>query len=458
MKIKLRSGVLCIEHVTGPVIFDTGSPVSLGSGEILDLDGVKIETKRSLMIHSWDAIQDSLPFSANALIGTDQLNQMCISIDIHNQIANWVPSLAQGSKMEMLAGVPVIEATINGRTGHFFFDTGASICYVTDEEFFTDINPTGRFDDFHPMLGEFSTDTYTCDLSMSRETTLVNVGLLPQSFALMMTPFGVDGIIGTNAILTREMQLDFENNLFQFPKANGHVPHDSWSDSYDDIFEASFGALLDEITELTMEVILQIAEPTENILDIGCGTGRMTLPLIESGFYVSALDPSAGMLKKLDEKITDQTKLELINSQVSDLNLQEEFEGALCLFTVSSYWLDEIALHNSIKAIYRSLVPNGWLIIDRTLLSSFTNTSFITDAVNRSSTVENLTEDLYRFTEDSVVSDEQGPRRAFDSFLIRYWDEDVFLKKITQIGFILEENLSKDFEGAGASFYLLRKA
>ena len=50
-------------------------------------------------------------------------------------------------------------------------------------------------------------------------------------------------------------------------------------------------AALSNLTDLTMEVVLELSEPTESILDIGAGTGRMSLPLIESNFYVVRSGP-----------------------------------------------------------------------------------------------------------------------------------------------------------------------
>ena len=58
------------------------------------------------------------------------------------------------------------------------------------------------------------------------------------------------------------------------------VPHDSWANSYDQLFEASFGSHLANLTDLTMKIVLELTEPSESILDIGAGTGRMSLPLI----------------------------------------------------------------------------------------------------------------------------------------------------------------------------------
>jgi len=235
------------------------------------------------------------------------------------------------------------------------------------------------------------------------------------------------------------------------------VPHDSWANSYDQLFEASFGSHLVNLTDLTMEIVLELSEPTESILDIGAGTGRMSLPLIKSNFHVSALDPSAGMLSQLSTKLPNHPNLELIHFPIAKLEMRESYNGALCIFTVSSYWLDESTLADSLRSIYNALLPNGWLIIDRTLKSSFSNTIFQNERIQRQAMIEDLGGDIFRFTEQSTISSPNDIKQINDSFLIRYWEEDLFLDHVIATGFDVEQDLSQVFANSGASFYLLRK-
>lgn len=457
LKAILKEGILCIDSDGDTIILDTGSPVSLGNGSTLDLDGVSIKTQLSILGHDWQAIEESVPFSVKALVGTDQIGSKSLCINLEKQSAIWAEPLNSGLPLETMAGVPVISAILNGKYGRFFFDTGASICYVTDEQSVEGCDRAGEFEDFHPMLGKFSTRLFTAPLNMDDQPIEVEVGILPDEFSMMMKPFGIDGIIGTNSILATEIQLDFTNNFFRFPEIVKSVPHDSWASSYDQLFEASFGSLLADITDLTMELVLELSEPTDSILDIGAGTGRMSIPLVECSYYVSALDPSAGMLNQLANRLPDHPNLELINSPVDQLAMQDSFNGALCVFTVSSYWLDETALRDSLASIYNALLPGGWLIIDRTFRGSFSNTAFHNEKIHRQTTVEDLGGDIYRYTEKSMVIGSCNTESANDSFLIRFWEEDVFLDYVLAIGFILEKDLSQDFTGSGASFYLLRK-
>lgn len=59
----------------------------------------------------------------------------------------------------------------------------------------------------------------------------------------------------------------------------------------------------DMFTATEIQFLLSKIQPGERVLDIGCGTGRFTVPLAELGTDVSALDISTGMLEILRGKL-----------------------------------------------------------------------------------------------------------------------------------------------------------
>jgi ubiquinone/menaquinone biosynthesis C-methylase UbiE len=62
----------------------------------------------------------------------------------------------------------------------------------------------------------------------------------------------------------------------------------------------------DMFTDNEIAFLLSKIQPGQKVLDIGCGTGRFTVPLAELGTDVSALDISAGMLDVLNEKLAER--------------------------------------------------------------------------------------------------------------------------------------------------------
>ncbi len=99
------------------------------------------------------------------------------------------------------------------------------------------------------------------------------------------------------------------------------------------------------------------------VLDVGCGTGNLTLKLLESGCVVRGVDISADMVAVLTEKIPgrvkEKTKLSVENIEDFIGNCKESFD---CIVTSSvlHHLPDYIqALEKALKL----LKPGGWLYI-----------------------------------------------------------------------------------------------
>src|SRR5690349_17564624 len=70
------------------------------------------------------------------------------------------------------------------------------------------------------------------------------------------------------------------------------------------------------------EVIQRTAPAGASILELGCGAGRVTHPLVERGFRVTAVDESAEMLAKVHGTRT-------VRSPIEALHLNEKFDVVL---------------------------------------------------------------------------------------------------------------------------------
>src|SRR5689334_6513039 len=60
--------------------------------------------------------------------------------------------------------------------------------------------------------------------------------------------------------------------------------------------------LLDPIARQGIQAILDITGPEARVLDVGTGTGRISIPLLERGLDLVGCDLSVKMLRRLQEK------------------------------------------------------------------------------------------------------------------------------------------------------------
>lgn len=72
------------------------------------------------------------------------------------------------------------------------------------------------------------------------------------------------------------------------------------------------------------ELIDAAIDPHSSILELGCGTGRITRPLLARGHHVVAVDESADMIARV-------TETETIRATIGDLRLGRKFDVVLMM-------------------------------------------------------------------------------------------------------------------------------
>jgi SAM-dependent methyltransferase len=117
-------------------------------------------------------------------------------------------------------------------------------------------------------------------------------------------------------------------------------------------------------------------------LDIGCGTGNSTLPLIARGYLALACDISEAMVREAQRKAPDHSDAFLV-ADMRDLPPLGEFDFVLCLDDGINYLLSDSELESTFAGVARVLSPDGVFVFDvnslLTYRTSFTET-FITES------------------------------------------------------------------------------
>ncbi len=144
------------------------------------------------------------------------------------------------------------------------------------------------------------------------------------------------------------------------------------------------GELYDYIPEYTkrgdQDFFVQYCQAAEGkILELGCGTGRILIPVAEAGCQISGLDLSEHMLSRCREKISHldnevQERIRIVQGNMANFVVEDIFHTAIIPFRAFQHLIDVNDQLSCLKNINKHLKKNGRLIFD--LFQ--TNLNFIT--------------------------------------------------------------------------------
>lgn len=125
----------------------------------------------------------------------------------------------------------------------------------------------------------------------------------------------------------------------------------------------------DNTRQIDRDFYLNIAKQADGpVLDIGCGSGRLFLPMVEAGVDVHGFDSSPIMLEALSAKLAKLGKspriwvdwLETFEAE------EEHYTLALCSFNTFLHLLTHEGQIEALRRVHRSLRPGGTFVFDIT--------------------------------------------------------------------------------------------
>ncbi len=134
-------------------------------------------------------------------------------------------------------------------------------------------------------------------------------------------------------------------------------------DVYARFYDLRYGDFLDDLA-MYVGFAARTGGP---ILELGCGTGRLLIPLAREGYEVTGVDISTEMLKRAREKAIAagvHERVELIEGDIRTFSTPKKFP--LALSAVSSFMaLDSLEKQISgLVNVHKALRPGGILILD----------------------------------------------------------------------------------------------
>ncbi len=103
------------------------------------------------------------------------------------------------------------------------------------------------------------------------------------------------------------------------------------------------------------------------VLELGCGTGRMLLPLARRGFRLAGVDSSPAMLGHAQRKLQEEgleKRVTLLEQDMRALQVKEHYNLAFCVLNSFLHLLTLEDQLGALRGIFRCLNPGGLVLLD----------------------------------------------------------------------------------------------
>lgn len=100
-----------------------------------------------------------------------------------------------------------------------------------------------------------------------------------------------------------------------------------------------------------------------SILDLGCGQGRISIPLANEGYKIVGLDASPALLDAAVKRAKEgKSKVKFINEDMRNLSFENEFDVIINMGTAFGYIESSDEEKEILSKVFSALKPNGVFI------------------------------------------------------------------------------------------------
>jgi SAM-dependent methyltransferase len=100
--------------------------------------------------------------------------------------------------------------------------------------------------------------------------------------------------------------------------------------------------------------------PGDNLLEVGCGTGKATLPLARMGFAVTCLEPGPALATHARHNLADYPAVRVVQSSFEDWHPDDRRRADLVFAATAWHWVDPAVRY---QRAWEALRPGGHLAI-----------------------------------------------------------------------------------------------
>lgn len=121
-----------------------------------------------------------------------------------------------------------------------------------------------------------------------------------------------------------------------------------------------------EFDEKQVASVIEMLPKDGRVLDLGCGYGRVTLPLARAGYGIEGLDLSPNLIEAA-RRAADAEGLSIgftVGSMTSLPYPSAAFDAVICLWSAFHELLDEEVQTETISEMWRVLRPGGFALIE----------------------------------------------------------------------------------------------
>lgn len=101
------------------------------------------------------------------------------------------------------------------------------------------------------------------------------------------------------------------------------------------------------------------------VLELACGTGRVTIPTAKEGFDITGIDISPGMLATAKESaVSAGVKINFVKTDIRKFNFRKKFKVIIFPFNAIAHLYNIVDLKSCLDCVKKHLKPNGKFIFD----------------------------------------------------------------------------------------------